>query len=123
MNELNIPRAPAIAPFPKWGATVFKMVGVALLIVLPGCVKPGAQSQTGPRDHLVGWFNLSGCDEQNQVVSGHGTLIPVFKRDGTYYSVCRGGEVPLKECPEGLEWALTPSSMAGTKIGFGKSVV
>ncbi|MCK4628367.1 MAG: hypothetical protein KAT56_05150, partial [Sedimentisphaerales bacterium] len=24
----------------------------------------------------------------------------------------------LKECPEGLEWALTSSSMVGTKIGF-----
>jgi hypothetical protein len=46
------------------------------------------------------------------------TLIPVFKRDGTYYSVCRGFEVPLKQSPEGLEWALSGSSMVGTTIGF-----
>ena len=29
-----------------------------------------------------------------------------------------GIEIPLQECPEGLEWALVPSSMVGTKIGF-----
>lgn len=108
MNELNIPRAPAIATFPKWCATVFKMAGVALLIVLPGCVKPGPRSQAGPRDHLVGWYKVTKVD----------TIIPVFKRDGAYYSVCRGIETPFKECSEGLEWALTPSGMAGTKIGW-----
>jgi hypothetical protein len=43
-------------------------------------------------------------------------VIPVFKIDGTYYSVCRGVEIPFRQIPEGLEWALEPSSMIGTKI-------
>ena len=51
------------------------------------------------------------------VVEGD-TIIPVFKTDGTYYSVCRGFEIPLKQCPEGVEWAATPSSMVGTTIGY-----
>jgi hypothetical protein len=63
-------------------------------------------SQAIGRNHFVGWYKLGD------------TVIPVFKLDGTYYSVCRGFEVPLKESPEGLEWALTPSSMEGTTIGF-----
>jgi hypothetical protein len=80
----------------------------ALAVVLVGCVSPQEPSPAGSRDHLLGWFKRTG-DE---------TLIPVFKRDGIYYSVCRGFEVPLRECPEGLEWAVTPSSMTGTKIGW-----
>jgi hypothetical protein len=61
------------------------------------------------RDRFLGWYKLTGGD----------TIIPVFKVHGTYYSVSwPGAEVPLKECPEGLEWAPTPSSMEGTKIGF-----
>jgi hypothetical protein len=91
---------------------------VALQLTLAGCAKTAERSQTGNRDHLLGWFKLPERDEKKQIISGHDTLIPVFKRDGTYYSVCRGGEVPLKECPEGLEWVLTPGSMTGTKIGW-----
>ncbi len=60
----------------------------------------------GSADPFVGWYLLGGD-----------TLIPVLKRDGTYYSVCRGFEAPFKECAEGLEWAAEGSSMAGTKIG------
>ena len=108
MNELNVLRTPAMTTFPKWSPMFFKMAGVVLLTVLSGCGEPGARSQAGPRDHLHGWYKVTKGD----------TLIPVFKRDGTYYSVCRGFEIPFKECPEGLEWALTPSSMVGTKIGW-----
>ncbi|UCG16617.1 MAG: hypothetical protein JSV19_01000 [Phycisphaerales bacterium] len=46
------------------------------------------------------------------------TLIGVLKHGGAYYSVCRGSEIPFKRCPEGLTWALEPSSMTGTTIGF-----
>ena len=88
------------------------MKGAATLLILialgiSGCGSLTEQS-AGARDHLVGWYKLGD------------TLIPVFKTDGTYYSVWRGTgvEVPLKECPEGLEWDLTSSSMDGTKIGF-----
>jgi hypothetical protein len=79
-----------------------------LAIALAGCANPQTHPQTGSRDHLLGWFKLS----------KNNTLIPVFKRAGTYYSICRGAEIPLKECPEGLEWAVSPSSMTGTKIGW-----
>jgi hypothetical protein len=68
--------------------------------------KPEAASLS--RDYLLGWYKMNGEE----------TLIPVFKVKGTYYSVCRGFETPLKVCPEGLEWGITPSSMTGTKIGF-----
>ena len=94
------------------------VVFFALAIGMAGCAPPAAQLHTGNRDHFAGWFKLPGRNEKKEVIAGHDTLIPVFKRDGNYYSVCRGFEVPLKECPDGLEWALTPSSMAGTKIGW-----
>jgi hypothetical protein len=70
-------------------------------------------------DPVVGWYRLPRRNLQTRrVIPGQATLIPILKIDGTYYSVCRGFEVPFKECPEGLEWALTPSSMVGTTIGF-----
>lgn len=65
---------------------------------------PGAASS----DHLIGWYGVRDSD----------AMIPVFKTDGTYYSVCRGFEVPFTESPEGLAWAPTPSSMVGTTVGF-----
>ncbi len=95
-----------------------KMKRIATLLILIGISVLGCHASTGPSaddrlgvgncDYLVGWFKMMGRD----------TMIPVFKIDETYYSVCRGFEIPLKECPEGLEWALTPSSMVGTTIGF-----
>ena len=99
------------------------MKGSATLLILITLCVSGCGSLTeqsaGTRDHLVGWYKLPKRHYRTrEVIPGPGTLIPVFKADGTYYSVCRGVEAPLKECPEGLEWALAPSSMAGTKIGF-----
>jgi ABC-type phosphate transport system substrate-binding protein len=64
---------------------------VVTAVALVGCVSLTARSQTGTRDHLVGWFKIQGGD----------TIIPVFKIEETYYSVCWPGiKVPLKECPE-----------------------
>ncbi|MFB3896050.1 MAG: hypothetical protein ACE14V_07085 [bacterium] len=60
------------------------------------------------RDYLLGWYEMK----------GEKTLIPVLKINGTYYSVCRGFEVPLKVTDAGLEWGITPSSMTGTTIGY-----
>ena len=82
----------------------------------------GVPIQSADRDDLVGWFKLPARNERHRVVPGEGTLIPVFKSGGTYYTVSwPGAEIPLKECAEGLEWALTPSSMEGTKIRFDKA--
>jgi len=64
---------------------------VVTVVALMGCVSLTAHSQTGTSDHLIGWFKIQGSD----------TINPVFKIEGTYYSVCwPGSEVPLKECPE-----------------------
>jgi hypothetical protein len=100
-----------------------KMKGSATLLILIALGVSGCGSLTeqsaGARDHLVGWYKLPNRHYRTrEVIPGPGTLIPVFKTDGTYYSVCHGFEIPLRECPEGLEWALTRSSMVGTKIGF-----
>jgi hypothetical protein len=95
-------------------AILFVLIGVGAL----GCGTSPERS-SGSRDHLLGWYELPARDhDTHKVIRGPGTLIPVFKIDRTYYSVCRGFEVPLKECAEGLEWASSPSSMEGTTIGF-----
>jgi len=73
-------------------------------------------------DYLVGWYKLPRRHYRTrEIIPGPGTLIPVLKRGGGCYSVCRGIEVPLKACPEGLEWGFPESSMRGTKIGLDKS--
>jgi hypothetical protein len=102
MNHYRIPRRAKTLLLAAVGA------------ILAGCASPPG----GSRDHLVGWFDVLERDENKKVIPGQGRLIPVFKRSGAYYSVCRGFECPLKECPEGLAWAVTPSSMTGTKIGW-----
>ena len=83
------------------------MVGTFFVTMsaLAGCSTPTSQPQAGPRDHLIGWYELPNHPGNSQeIIPGSGTLIPIFKIDGTYYSVCRGIETPLKECPDGLEW-------------------
>lgn len=124
MNQTNIPRMTILtACRSRRASTVIASTAnivalVSLTTLLAGCVNAPKQSPAGNRDHLLGWFAVPGRNEQNQVITGHDTLIPTFKQEGTYYSVCRGFEVPLKECTEGLEWAITPSSMTGTTIGW-----
>lgn len=71
--------------------------------VLASCSTPTSQPQAGPRDYLLGWFHMTKRDH----------IIPVFQSKGTYYSVCRGFEIPLRECPAGLE-----SAAPTTTIGF-----
>jgi hypothetical protein len=79
---------------------------------LPGFGAVGNGGLTSPdkenavHDDLTGWYQM-----QNQ------TLIPVFKRDGAYYSASRGFEIPLRACPEGLVEAFRPSGEEGTTIG------
>jgi len=86
--------------------TIRSIIFVLIAIGASGC---GALSQSSPgnRDYLLGWYKLEDRD----------VIIPVFKAEGGYYTVSwPGAEIPLKQCPEGLEWGATPSSMAGTKI-------
>lgn len=79
-----------------------------LTLVGAGCRSAERETQRDARDNLLGWF---------QCVAGD-RVVPVFKREGNYYSVCHGFEVPLTECADGLTWALQPSSMTGTTIGW-----
>ncbi|MCC6354972.1 MAG: hypothetical protein IT577_13870 [Verrucomicrobiae bacterium] len=82
-----------------------------------GC-GPVAGPAPGSHDPLLGWYRLPDYSRYQRVLPGPGTLIPVFKREGTYFSICRGVEVPLKGSPDGLEWAMLPSSMEGTRVGL-----
>lgn len=94
---------------------VFGIIGLFCVL---GCEQQSKLSVDN-RDNLIGWYKLPNRHySTRKVLDGPGTLIPVFKRDGTYYSICRGVEVPLKPCENGLEWNSLPSSMKGTTIGY-----
>ena len=103
------------------------MKNVVLLLLLltlatTGC-RVAPDEPVGERDYLIGWYNLPRRHYRTrEELPGPGTLIPVYKRGGVYYSTRRGVEVPLKVCPGGLEWGWTPSSMVGTKIGLDEEV-
>ncbi|MBI5818425.1 MAG: hypothetical protein HZA88_05515 [Verrucomicrobia bacterium] len=97
-----------------------KRLGILFVLVIltaTGC-RPSPKTSAGDRDYLLGWYELPRRHySTREVIPGFGTLIPVLKKGGSYYSVSHGVEVPLKACPEGLEWGLGQSSMRGTKIG------
>jgi hypothetical protein len=65
---------------------------------------------------MIGWYKL--LDTRPEGVRYRSALIPIFKGEGTYCTVCLGTEAPLKECPDSLEWALKESSLAGTTIRY-----
>jgi len=88
---------------------------LALSIVFTGCQQTASIQYTDPGDPLTGWFQVVHSQSGNR---SPGPIIPVFKIDDAYFSVCRGVEVPLKRSVEGLQWALEPSSMVGTTIGI-----
>jgi hypothetical protein len=88
---------------------------LALSIVLTGCQNPAPVDSVDASDPLTGWFQVVNAQSGNR---SPGPIIPVFKIDGAYFSVCRGVEIPLKRSVEGLQWALEASSMAGTTIGI-----
>lgn len=99
------------------------LILILLALSTTGCRVAPAEQSVGERDYLIGWYKLPDrTHSTHKVIPGPGTLIPVFKRGGVYYSTCRGVEVPLKVCPDGLEWGWTPSSMVGTKIGLDNEV-
>lgn len=89
---------------------IFSLVLALVIFITITSISISAEPEkaSSSRDYLLGWYKMNGEE----------TLIPVLKIQGTYYSVCRGFEVPLKECPAGLEWGISPSSMTGTTIGF-----
>ena len=95
-----------------------KFLSLVFCVALTGCRSGSSYQPSWPRDNLVGWYNLPTRNAHaGQILASSGTLIPVFKRGGKYYSVCRGAEVLLKPSPSGLEWGIEKSSMKGTMIG------
>lgn len=100
------------------------MRGTVTCLIFIGVGLSGCQTSTPPSakeysesingDDMSVWYILPPVKR----ITHSDTLIPILKIDGTYYTVCRGFEIPLKECPEGLQWGLTPSSMSETTIGF-----
>ncbi len=97
---------------------------IAAWLILVGISLSGCQKTCAPAapesakatdgDDVVVWYKMPPVDR----VSRRDFLIPILRIDGAYYTVCQGFEIPLKEVPEGLQWALTPSSMSDTTIGF-----
>lgn len=101
---------------PGAGRLILAMLCVSIITTECGTL---AGTSSDGRDYLIGWYHLPNRHySTRKITPGPGCLIPVSKRDGGYYSISRGIEIPLKECPEGLEWGLTNSSMKGTKIGL-----
>ncbi len=100
------------------------MKGIAAGLILLGTSLSGCQeATTRSADDSLRFVNVYDMELWYKMppverVSYRETLIPILKIDGTYYTVCRGFEIPLKESPEGLQWALTPSSMSETTIRF-----
>jgi len=103
-------------------------LAISILMCVPVCsqgqTRPADPPTTGPaeqaaHDHFIGWYRLPPRNQRMEVVDrGPATFVPVFKRNGIYYSVCRFVEVPMKAVPDGLEWDIKPSSMEGTKITY-----
>ena len=85
-----------------------------LLVVLAGCQNLEPVRYVDPADPLTGYFQIQ---QRRRNRKEPATIIPVLKIDGTYYSVCRGFEVPFERTSVGLEWDIEPSSMTGTTIG------
>lgn len=86
------------------------ILSAIILVFLCGC---------DSQDSLIGWHELPNRHFQTrEVLPGPGTLIPVFKVDGAYYSIARGFEVPLKPCAEGLEIWPARHGMKASIIGF-----
>ncbi len=104
--------------------TISVMTAIVAGLLLVGLGLSGCQEATTRSTHeslasvnaydMELWYKMPPVER----VSHRETLIPILKIDGTYYTVCRGMEIPLKETPTGLQWALTPSSMSETTIGF-----
>jgi len=98
----------------------FVSAATIALIVLGKCQVTLASLYIDPNDPFTGWFMLE--SPQTRYTSPE-IIIPVFKINEAYYSVCRGVEIPFKRSPEGyLEWALEPSSMEGTRISFSENL-
>lgn len=90
-----------------WGCADGEPTARHVAAGLPPHARLEASQPAAGRDDLLGWYVAEGGEPE----------IVVLKRAGAYFSICRGFEVPFKESPAGLEWAVSPSSMAGTTIG------
>ncbi len=88
-------------------------------MTLAGCRAASQSSADKPPessgdDLTVEWFQMPPVER----ITSKDAIIPILKIDGAYYTACLGMEIPLQKSPEGLQWGLTPSPMAGTTIGY-----
>jgi hypothetical protein len=93
-------------------------------LIFMGMVLAGCRSATAPSDPkssesaqgslTVEWFKMPPVER----IATTETLIPILKIDGACFTTCLGMEIPLLKSPEGLQWGLAPSPMAGTTIGY-----
>jgi len=89
----------------------FAAAGLIVVCLLLGVYATlRGDTRKGSSDDLVGWYEMERGDK----------VIPVFKREGNYYSVSHLYEIPFKKCAEGLEpdWP----GLEGTVIGFSKEL-
>lgn len=76
-------------------------------------------------DHYVGWYHMPDLDRKTRQPilndpRSLGDLIPIFKRGDTFYTVEHFAECPLKMAGETLVWDVSPSSLAGTTLGYNR---
>ncbi|MHB1157324.1 MAG: hypothetical protein ACYC26_10860 [Phycisphaerales bacterium] len=76
-------------------------------------------------DHYVGWYHKPDLDRKTRQPilndpRSPGRLIPIFKRGDTFYTIEHCAECPLKMADETLVWDVSPSSLAGTTIGYNR---
>ncbi|MGE5296293.1 MAG: hypothetical protein ACM3VT_15835 [Solirubrobacterales bacterium] len=95
-------------------------MGLILIgMVLIGCrtaSEPSARksSKSSNGRIAVEWFKMPPVEK----ITTTDTLIPILQIGDAYYTTCLGMEIPLQESPNGLQWGLTPSPLAGTSIGY-----
>ncbi|MFA7238005.1 MAG: hypothetical protein WC058_14165 [Phycisphaeraceae bacterium] len=76
-------------------------------------------------DHYVGWYHMPDLDRKTRQPilndpRSPGDLIPIFKRGDSFYTIEHYAECPLKMAGKTLVWDVSPSSLAGTTLGYNR---
>lgn len=99
--------------------TAASMLSVASAMAEPVAQPVGAAAAAESLDHYLGWYRLPPVDRKTrEPVDRPGSLIPIFKRGETYYTVMKWVEVPLVASDTGLVWGYEQTSMRGTAFTF-----
>ena len=97
------------------------LLGASVLFVTSAMAESDAppadpMADEGSLDHYLGWYRLPpvGRKTRRPRDDQPGHLIPIFKRDGIYYTVMKWVEVPLIASGGDLVWGFEQTSMKGT---------